>query len=145
AAGRPLRRRQPRPDLQSADPPLSALRPYRRQLYDRVLTPSRRRRSRPPMKTASQRTRGDASVNDINTVLFDLDGTLIDTAPDMARAWNDVLLEEGRPPIAFEAIRPHVSHGSTGLLNVAYGPDQPTAERERLRARFLDRYHADLA
>lgn len=78
-------------------------------------------------------------------VLFDLDGTLVDTAPDMARALNEVLVEEGRAPLAFEAIRPHVSKGSTGLLDAAYGAAQPNAERERLRQRFLDRYRADLA
>lgn len=81
----------------------------------------------------------------LRAVLFDLDGTLIDTAPDMARALNEVLLEEGRDPLAFEAVRPHVSKGSTGLLDLAYGPDQAPAERERLRARFLERYRADLA
>lgn len=78
-------------------------------------------------------------------VLFDLDGTLIDTAPDMARALNEVLAEEGRTPLAFEAVRPHVSKGSIGLLDLAYGADQPTGERERLRQRFLERYRADLA
>lgn len=78
-------------------------------------------------------------------VLFDLDGTLIDTAPDMARALNDVLREEGEPALAFDAVRPHVSKGAKGLLDLAYGPDQAPAERERLRQRFLERYRADLA
>lgn len=82
---------------------------------------------------------------DTDTVLFDLDGTLVDTAPDMARALNDVLLEEGRSPLAFEAIRPRVSHGSTGLLDLAWGTGQLETDRERLRTRFLERYHADLA
>ena len=81
----------------------------------------------------------------IRAVLFDLDGTLIDTAPDMAQALNDLLAEEGRPPLAFEAIRPHVSKGSTGLLDLAYGAEQAPDERERLRERFLQRYRADLA
>ncbi len=80
-----------------------------------------------------------------SAVLFDLDGTLIDTAPDMARALNEMLREEGRRALAFESIRPHVSKGSTGLLDLAYGPEQPAPERERLRQRFLERYRADLA
>lgn len=84
-------------------------------------------------------------MNDIDTVLLDLDGTLVDTAPDMARALNAVLVETGRPPLPFEAIRPHVSHGSTGLLDLAYGPGQPTDERERLRTRFLEVYYGALA
>lgn len=78
-------------------------------------------------------------------VLFDLDGTLIDTAPDMARALNDVLAEEDRPALPYEAIRPHVSKGANGLLDLAYGAAQGPAERERLRQRFLECYRADLA
>lgn len=78
-------------------------------------------------------------------VLFDLDGTLIDTAPDMARALNALLAEEGRAPLAFEGVRSQVSKGARGLLDLAYGPDQAESERERLRLRFLQLYRADLA
>lgn len=81
----------------------------------------------------------------VDHVLFDLDGTLVDTAPDMARALNIVLSETGRSPLPFETLRPHVSHGSTGLLDIAYGKRQPSGERERLRTRFLDVYYRDLA
>lgn len=81
----------------------------------------------------------------IDTVLFDLDGTLIDTAPDMARALNALLVAEAREPLPFEAVRPHVSHGSTGLLRLAFGEGLAPAELERLRDDFLRRYRADLA
>ena len=47
----------------------------------------------------------------IKGVLFDLDGTFADTAPDLAAALNQVLTEEGKAPLPFESIRPVVSHG----------------------------------
>lgn len=78
-------------------------------------------------------------------VLFDLDGTLLDTAPDMGRALNRLRREQGCPPLGFEAIRPVVSHGSPGLLRLGFdiGPDDPTYVP--LRDRFLDLYQRDLA
>ncbi|ROR32285.1 phosphoglycolate phosphatase [Inmirania thermothiophila] len=78
-------------------------------------------------------------------VLFDLDGTLLDTAPDMARALNRVLAEEGRPPLPFPCIRPVVSHGGMALVRLGFGigPEDPAFER--LRRRFLDHYAAGLS
>jgi phosphoglycolate phosphatase len=77
-------------------------------------------------------------------VLFDLDGTLLDTAPDMAGALNELRVEEGLTPLPFEALRPHVSHGSARLVSVGF--DLPDGnEHERLRLRFLDVYRARLA
>lgn len=77
-------------------------------------------------------------------VLFDLDGTLLDTAPDMAGALNELRREEGLAPLPFESLRPHVSHGSVRLVSVGFGIG-PGAEHERLRLRFLDVYRACLA
>jgi phosphoglycolate phosphatase len=79
-----------------------------------------------------------------SAVLFDLDGTLLDTAPDMGAALNTLLRECGQAPLAAERIRPRVSHGSTGLLDLGF-PDADAVEVERLRARFLDLYAASLA
>jgi len=77
-------------------------------------------------------------------VLFDLDGTLLDTAPDMAAALNCLRLAEGLEELPFAQIRPHVSHGAPRLLRLAFG--EPEAERhESLRRRFLDYYRAALA
>lgn len=84
-------------------------------------------------------------MSDTELVLFDLDGTLIDTAPDMVPALNEVLALEGRPALPYERLRVHVSHGSTGLLLRAWGPELEEAELERLRALFLQRYRARLA
>ncbi len=79
-----------------------------------------------------------------HAVLFDLDGTLLDTAPDMAGALNDLRLEEGLPPLPFESLRQHVSHGSARLVSVGFGVDGGDVH-ERLRQRFLDVYRARLA
>ena len=77
-------------------------------------------------------------------VLFDLDGTLLDTAPDMAAALNRLRVAEGLEALPFAQIRPHVSHGAPRLLRLAFG--DPAAERhESLRRQFLDFYRAALA
>lgn len=77
-------------------------------------------------------------------VLFDLDGTLLDTAPDMAGALNELRIAEGLPPLPFDTLRPHVSHGSARLVSVGF--ELEAGDRyERLRQRFLDVYRARLA
>lgn len=80
----------------------------------------------------------------INLVLFDLDGTLADTAPDMAAALNQLRAEEHLPPLPFSAIRPEVSHGSPAMLKLGFDmtPDAPLYPD--LRQRFLDLYEARL-
>jgi 2-phosphoglycolate phosphatase len=81
----------------------------------------------------------------IRTVLFDLDGTLLDTAPDLAYALNRVLKEQGQKPLPFETIRPVVSHGSTGLLRLGFHIGPEDAGFEPLRRRLLDIYQGHLA
>jgi phosphoglycolate phosphatase len=77
-------------------------------------------------------------------VLFDLDGTLLDTARDMAEALNRVRAGEGLPALQFEQVRPLVSHGAPRLLKLAFGEPEP-ARHEELRKRFLDAYRGALA
>ena len=79
----------------------------------------------------------------LTALLLDLDGTLLDTAPEMAEALNILHREVGIEPLPFNQVRPTVSHGSTGMLNLAFSGVAPT-EFERLRARFLDAYRAIL-
>ncbi len=81
----------------------------------------------------------------METVFFDLDGTLLDTAPDLAYALNTVLIEEGRAPLPLATIRAHVSHGSPGLMRIGFGlePDAPGAEL--LCRRLLAIYEQNLA
>ena len=78
-------------------------------------------------------------------VLFDLDGTLLDTAPDMAQALNRLRLEENLPPLPFAVIRPVVSHGTTGLLKLGFNLSPEASAFHILRIRFLALYAADLA
>jgi phosphoglycolate phosphatase len=80
----------------------------------------------------------------IRTVLFDLDGTLADTAPDLAHALNLLRAEEGRSALPYDTVRPIVSHGATALVRLGFGA-VADAELERLRTRFLDHYRANLA
>jgi len=81
----------------------------------------------------------------IKTVLFDLDGTLLDTAPDLANALNAVLEQNGRQALSFETIRPVVSHGGRALIELGFqlGPEHP--EFEPLRKQLLDYYQAHIA
>ncbi len=77
-------------------------------------------------------------------LLLDLDGTLLDTAPDMGGALNRLLDEEGREPLPQSAIRPVVSHGAVRLVKLGF-PAVEGAEFERLRLRFLELYSHHLA
>ena len=85
-----------------------------------------------------------AARNPIKGVLFDLDGTLLDTAPDMAQALNRLRIEQGEREIPFARIRPHVSHGALALVRTGF-PDADDERMESLRSRFLELYRADIA
>ncbi|HDK37748.1 MAG TPA: HAD family hydrolase [Thiolapillus brandeum] len=69
----------------------------------------------------------------IDAVLFDLDGTLADTAPDLAHALNATLKNFGRPSLTLEEIRPVVSHGGIALISLGFDmqPDDPGFEERR--------------
>ncbi|OZI27708.1 phosphoglycolate phosphatase [Bordetella genomosp. 7] len=75
-------------------------------------------------------------------ILFDFDGTLADTAPDLAAAANRQRTRRGMEPLPYEALRPVASQGARGLLRVALGllPDHP--EYEPARQQFLHDYAA---
>jgi phosphoglycolate phosphatase len=77
-------------------------------------------------------------------ILFDLDGTLLDTAPDMIGALNRLRSEESLAPLPPAAVRSSVSHGAVRLVSVGF-PDARDAEFERLRLRFLQLYSEHLA
>ena len=83
--------------------------------------------------------------NGISCVLFDLDGTLVDTAPDMANALNRTLVNHGRQPLAFETIRPSVSLGGVALVKLAFELDEADPELDRLRKEFLAIYRDNLS
>lgn len=73
-------------------------------------------------------------------VLFDLDGTLADTAVDLGGAVNRLLAESGRPALPLEALRPYVSQGVRGLLRKAYGSEPDDPGHAALSDRFLVLY-----
>ncbi len=83
-------------------------------------------------------------MSPLNTVLFDLDGTLIDTAPDMANALNILLIEENASPLAFDVIRPSVSNGSAALVQLGFPDLINEQEIERLKKRYLAIYEDKL-
>jgi N-acetyl-D-muramate 6-phosphate phosphatase len=81
----------------------------------------------------------------IQTVLFDLDGTLLDTAPDLAAALNTVLAENRREPLPFESIRPAVSHGSVAIVRRGFGLESSDPAIEPLRLRLLEVYRTNIS
>lgn len=81
----------------------------------------------------------------IAAVLFDLDGTLVDTAPDMGAALNNLLTEENLAPIPMEIIRPYVSKGGLVLTKLGFSTHVPESEIEPLRQRYLAHYRAIVA
>ena len=78
-------------------------------------------------------------------VLFDLDGTLLDTADDLGAALNFVLAKYNMPAVAREIFRPIASDGAKGLLELGFGDQLTQYDYEQLRVEFLDYYQANIA
>jgi phosphoglycolate phosphatase len=78
-------------------------------------------------------------------VLFDLDGTLADTAPDLGYALNQQLLARRMMPLPLDAVRTHASSGARGLLHIGFGITPDDAGYEAMRDEFLDIYEINLA
>src|SRR5712671_6771533 len=82
------------------------------------------------------------------TVVFDLDGTLVDTAPDLIATLNTILAREGLPPVAFAAARNMVGGGARAMIErglKAEGLTPVAAHVERLCGQFIDHYAAHIA
>jgi phosphoglycolate phosphatase len=79
-----------------------------------------------------------------DAVLFDLDGTLVDSAPDLAGAANDLRAVHGLAPLPFERLRPMVGAGARGMLGLAFGIAPGDERFEPLRDAFLTRYEQRL-
>lgn len=75
-----------------------------------------------------------------SVLLFDLDGTLIDSAPDLAGAANDLRAAHGLAPLPAAALRPMVGAGARGMVGIAFGVQPGEAQFEGLKDAFLARY-----
>lgn len=80
----------------------------------------------------------------INTVLFDLDGTLLDTAPDIGNALNEIRDAHKLPPLEQSLIRPYVGYGARAMLKFAFNVDEDHPRYTGLLDDFLHAYHAHL-
>jgi N-acetyl-D-muramate 6-phosphate phosphatase len=80
----------------------------------------------------------------IQAVLFDLDGTLIDSAPDLGAAADKLRTDRGLPSIAPERYRPMAGAGARGMIGVAFGFDAAHPEYEALREEFYVNYESAL-
>ncbi|MEC7804208.1 MAG: HAD-IA family hydrolase [Pseudomonadota bacterium] len=83
--------------------------------------------------------KNNAKTAAIRGVLFDLDGTLLDTAPDMVGALNALRAEERLGPVPYAIARAHVSTGAIGLLKLAF-PTHADQDMHRLHQRYLQIY-----
>lgn len=80
----------------------------------------------------------------VAAVLFDLDGTLVDSAPDLAGTANDMRLQRGLSPLPYGSLRPHAGSGARGMLGAAFGIQPGARGYDSSRLEFLERYQLRL-
>ncbi len=83
-------------------------------------------------------------MSGIRLVLFDLDGTLADTAPDLASAVNRMRIARGLDALPLSELRPFASHGARGLIGRAFGVAPADTQFEALRQEFFREYERAL-
>ncbi|MDL2357810.1 MAG: HAD-IA family hydrolase [Pseudomonadota bacterium] len=86
-----------------------------------------------------------SSLQAPRAILFDLDGTLADTAPDLAAAVNFLRSERGLAPTPYALLRPTASAGARGMIGAAFGLTPADAGYEELRVQWFDRYQSAMA
>lgn len=83
-------------------------------------------------------------MTSFKTILFDLDGTLVDTAPDLAYALNLLLKKNHRPTLPYEIIRPQAGHGGKGLIKLGFNIDERHPEYIALWQELLNVYSLNI-
>lgn len=83
-----------------------------------------------------------ASFGDVKAVLFDLDGTLVDSAPDLGAAADKLRIDRGLPSLPLESYRPWAGAGARGMLSVAFGMTPEHPDFAVLREEFFLNYEA---
>jgi phosphoglycolate phosphatase len=84
----------------------------------------------------------------MHTIVFDLDGTLVDTAPDLISTLNLILAGEGSPPVAYDDARRMIGGGARRMIEralIAEGRNVPAAELDRMFGAFIAHYGAHIA
>ncbi|MFI4928494.1 MAG: HAD-IA family hydrolase [Burkholderiales bacterium] len=81
-------------------------------------------------------------AHDVKAVLFDLDGTLIDSAPDLGAAADQMRIARGLPSLPYERYRPMAGAGARGMLGVAFGITPEHADFPALREEFFRNYES---
>jgi 2-phosphoglycolate phosphatase len=84
----------------------------------------------------------DSMFHDARAVLFDLDGTLIDSAPDLGAAADKMRLDRGLPSLPYENYRPMAGAGARGMLSVAFGMTPEHADFPAMREEFFLNYES---
>lgn len=84
---------------------------------------------------------GSLAAGVFTAVLFDLDGTLVDTAPDMVAVLQSMQTDSGVEPVTYELGRSYVSNGAVGLLQLGF-PEADDASIDAMRLQFLELYAA---
>lgn len=81
----------------------------------------------------------------VDAVLFDLDGTLVDTAPDLAAALNVALVQNQHAELPYDAIRPIVSNGANALIELGFGSKISPTEHEKIKRTLISHYQQNIA
>jgi phosphoglycolate phosphatase len=81
-----------------------------------------------------------AQFSNVQAVLFDLDGTLIDSAPDLGAAADQMRVSRGMPSLALESYRPMAGAGARGMLSVAFGITPQDPQFDAMREEFFCNY-----
>lgn len=97
-----------------------------------------------PSPASGRGERDSAGEGVIKAVLFDLDGTFADTAPDLAAALNHARAARQLPPLPLATIRPQASHGSRGLLKIGFDIEPDAPDYNALRDILLKHYEQNI-